>query len=298
MRYIYPSVSLGTLSGLFGLTRQAYYAFIKRSMRNKLRDEQVLLMIQSIREVHPRMGTRKMYELLGSEMKTQGIKMGRDKLFSLLSDNQLLVRKIKRKTRTTNSYHHYYKYTNLIKDFTPYKSHQVWVSDITYVKTGNEYCYLFLITDAYSRKIVGYQVSKDLGTNHAIKALKMATRNAVELEGLIHHSDRGVQYCSHNYVNLCQDKGIRLSMGEVGNPLENAIAERINGIIKDEYLLPLKIQDYSTLVTRVDQAVYRYNNLRPHMSCNMMTPNKAHKEQGILKRKWKNYYQTSNINLS
>jgi len=298
MRYLNPSVSLATLCGLFGLTRQAYYEFIKRSMRNKLRDEQVLLMTQAIRDVHPRMGTRKIYQLLSPTMRTQGIRMGRDKLFQLLSDNHLLVRKRKRKTKTTNSHHHYYKYTNLIKDFTPYKRNQVWVSDITYVKTGSEFCYLFLITDAYSRKIVGYEVSKDLRTSHAIKAMNMATRNEIALKGLIHHSDRGVQYCSHSYVKLCQDKGIKLSMGEVGNPLENAIAERINGIIKDEYLLPHEIQDYSTLITRVDQAVYRYNSLRPHMSCDMMTPNKAHDKQGMLKRKWKNYYQLSNLNLS
>lgn len=295
MRYLYPSASLGALCGLFGLTRQAYYEFIKRSMRNKLRDEQVLLMIRSLREVHPRMGTRKMYELLSPEMKEKGVHIGRDRLFILLSDNQLLVRKRKKKIRTTNSYHHYYKYTNLIKDFTPYKRDQVWVSDITYVKTGNDFCYLFLITDAYSRKIVGYEVSRDLGTNNAIKALKMAIRIGVNLKGLIHHSDRGVQYCSHSYVKLCQDQGIRLSMGEAGNPLENAIAERVNGIIKDEYLMPGQIDSYAALVNKVDQAVYRYNHLRPHMSCNMMTPNKAHYQQGPLQRKWKNYYQLSNL---
>jgi len=297
MRCLYPSVSLGTLCRLFGITRQAYYDFIKRSMHNKLRDEQVLLMIRSLRKVHPRMGTRKMYELLRFDMEAQGIKIGRDKLFGLLSDNQLLVRKRKRRTKTTNSYHHYYKHKNLIKAFTPYKSNQVWVSDITYVKTASDYNYLFLITDAYSRKIVGYQVSRDLGTNHAIKALKMATKNQANLRGLIHHSDRGVQYCSHSYVKLCQDKGIKLSMGEAGNPLENAIAERINGIIKDEYLLTQKIKDYSNLVKATDQAVYRYNQLRPHLSCNMLTPNQAHHKKGVLQRKWKNYYQLSNSNL-
>lgn len=292
MRSLYPSVGLQTLCGLFGLSRQAYYEFIKRSMHNKLRDEQVLLMIKSMRSVHPRMGTRKMYKVLKPEMELKGINIGRDRLFDLLSENQLLIRKRRRQVKTTNSYHHFRKYKNLIKDFTPYKSNQVWVSDITYVKTKEEFYYLFLITDAYSRKIVGYEVARDLGANHAINTLNKATKHQSNLEGLIHHSDRGVQYCSRNYVKVCQDYKIQLSMTEDGNPLDNAIAERINGILKQEYISASNPMDYISLKKCVDQAVYKYNQLRPHLSCDMITPNQAHLKTGVLKKRWKNYYNS------
>ncbi len=290
MRTLYPSVGLGKLCRLFGLSRQAYYEFIKRSMRNKLRDEQVLIMVKHLRATHPRMGTRKIYEVLQPEMHMQGIRMGRDQLFELLSDNQLLVRKRKRKVKTTNSYHHFYKYGNLIRDFKPYKRNQVWVSDITYVRTGPDYSYLFLITDAYSRKIVGYDLSRDLRARHAVTALKKAIEACNHTEGLIHHSDRGIQYCSHEYVKLCQDYGIRLSMTESGNPLDNAIAERVNGILKQEYISELNPSTYEDLKSKIEKVVYQYNQLRPHLSCNMMTPNKAHQCKGEMKRRWKNYY--------
>ena len=192
--------------------------------------------------------------------------------------------------KTTNSYHHYHKYKNLIRDFTPYKSNQIWVSDITYIRTEPDYSYLFLITDAYSRKIVGYDLSIDLRARHAVNALRRATKKGDHLKGLIHHSDRGVQYCSHQYVKLCQDYGIRLSMTESGNPLDNAIAERVNGILKQEYITAMHPTTYDNLKSNIDTIVYRYNQLRPHLSCDMMTPNEAHQCKGQLKRKWKNYY--------
>ncbi len=292
MRTLCPSVGLGTLCRLFGISRQAYYESIKRSMRKELRNEQVLTMVRTLRLTHPRMGTRKIYNVLQAEMELQGILIGRDQLFELLADNQMLIRNTKRKVRTTLSNHPFYKYTNLIKDFIPYKRNQIWVSDITYIRVGQHYSYLFLITDAYSRKIVGYRLSKDLRSKHATKALSHAIGSKTDLEGLIHHSDRGIQYCSHEYVKLCQDYGIRLSMSEVGNPLENAIAERINGILKQEYLSKSKAQNYDSLKKSVDHAVYKYNTLRPHMSCNMKTPNQAHQCSGLLKKQWKNYYLT------
>lgn len=290
MRYLYPSVSLTTLCRLFGISRQAYYIFIKRSMRNKLRDEQILELVKLIRRVHPRMGVRKIHEIIKPELEKCKIKIGRDAMFNLLSDNQLLVRKRKRKIKTTNSYHRYHKYKNLVKDFTPYKCNQLWVSDLTYIRMDGGFSFLFLITDAYSKKIVGYHLSQNMETSHAIKALEMAVFNSDRIEGIIHHSDRGVQYCSNEYVKLCQDYGITLSMTEDGNPLDNPIAERVNGILKDEYLYEYRFADYQDALKKVDSTIYKYNQLRPHLSCNMKTPNQAHFKVGQLTKRWKNYY--------
>lgn len=290
MRYLYPGVGLSTLCRLFGISRQAYYIFIKRSMRNKLRDEQILELVKTIRSVHPRMGVRKLHEIIKPDMQKFNIKIGRDALFDLLSDNQLLVRKRKRRIKTTNSYHRYHKYKNLIKDFTPYKSNQIWVSDLTYIRTEEGFSFLFLITDAYSKKIVGYHLSENMETSNAIKALQMALKNSEKINGLIHHSDRGVQYCSNEYVKLCQDYEIKLSMTEDGNPLDNPIAERVNGILKDEYLYEYHFIDHQDASTKVDSTIYKYNQLRPHLSCNMETPNQAHYKVGQLPKRWKNYY--------
>lgn len=290
MRYLYPGIGLSRLCGLFGLSRQAFYIFIKRSMRNKLRDGQVLEIVKAIRKVHPRMGVRKLHEIMKPEMQRSNIKMGRDALFDLLSDNQLLVRKRKRKIKTTNSYHRYHKYKNLVKDFIPYRSNQLWVSDLTYIRTEAGFSFLFLITDVYSKKIVGYDLAKSMETKYAIKALQMAISSSTELEGLIHHSDRGVQYCSRDYVKLCQDYGISLSMTEDGNPLDNPVAERINGILKDEYLYEYRLVDHDSTSKQVDSTIFKYNQLRPHLSCDMATPNQTHLKEGHVPKRWKNYY--------
>ncbi len=290
MRSLYPSVGLTTLCRLFGVSRQAYYIFNKRSMRNKLRDEYILEIVKAIRRVHPRMGVRKLHEIMKPEMQRCKIKMGRDALFDLLSDNQLLIRKRRRKIKTTISYHRYRKHKNLIKDFTPYKNNQLWVSDLTYIRIGNGFSFLFLVTDAYSRKIVGYHLAKNMETFYAKKALQMALNSSTRIEGLIHHSDRGVQYCSHEYVKLCQDYGIRLSMTEDGNPLDNSIAERVNGILKEEYLYEYQFADHDEASSRIDSTVYKYNQLRPHLSCDMQTPNDAHSRTGYIPKRWKNYY--------
>lgn len=290
MKSLYPSVGLNTLCRLFGLSRQAYYAFIKRAMNKDLHDVHIVEMVKSVRRVHPRMGARKIYQLIKPELEQHNIRLGRDKLFCLLSENQLLIRKRKRRVTTTNSYHHYYKYKNLIQGFTPYKSNQLWVSDITYVKTVDGFSFLFLITDAYSKKIVGYKLARTLEAVHAVGALEMAINNVSNREGLIHHSDRGIQYCCNEYVKKCQDYHIQISMTERGNPTDNSIAERVNGILKNEYIHELKPCDYKTLVKHVDVTIYKYNQLRPHMSCDMLTPNAAHVKTGHIKKRWKNYY--------
>jgi len=239
----------------------------------------------AIRKDHPRMGARKLFEILQSFMIEHGIKMGRDAMFDLLAANQLLVKRRKRKVQTTYSNHWLRKYPNLIRDFIPAVINQLWVSDISYWKihTG-EHLYISLITDAYSRKIVGYNVAETMEAIQSIEALQMALaalRGAAVPLQLTHHSDRGIQYCSGKYVKLLQDNGIRISMSENGDPLENAIAERVNGIIKEEYLNNYQTDNLTKAKKQLQKAINLYNNDRPHMSISNLTPNKLHYNQKI-----------------
>lgn len=224
------------------------------------------------------------------------VKMGRDALFNLLASHALLVRKKKRRVYTTHSFHWLRKYPNCAKEIVPHRVNEIWVSDITYYKTQNGFVYISFITDAYSRKIVGYHVANTLETAHTLSALKMAIASAKgSLEGLIHHSDRGVQYCSHEYVKLLQDYQITISMTEKGDPLENAIAERLNGIIKEEYLNHYSPVDIEEVREILKSSVNKYNTLRPHMSCNMLTPSDVYQNNLSVERTWKNYYKKTEM---
>lgn len=224
-------------------------------------------------------------------MVNQNIKLGRDGFFKLMKLHGLQIRKHRNTIRTTNSYHHFRKYKNLIKDLEITRPNHVWVTDITYVKVRKGFRYLWLITDAYSRKIVGYNLSNTLEARHGILALHKAIAELqYPPDNLIHHSDRGIQYCSHAYTSLLKSHGIKISMTQNGDPLENAIAERINGIIKQEFLCQIKNESIS-LQERLDSGVMTYNRQRPHLSTNMLTPEQAHQTSGILKRRWKNYYK-------
>jgi len=215
--------------------------------------------------------------------------MGRDALFDLLREHQLLIRKRKAKVQTTFSKHGYQKYPNLIRQYEPLAPNLLWVSDITYICLQQGFAYLSLITDAYSRKIVGFYLSPTLEAIGSIHALKMALKSCADCTNLIHHSDRGIQYCSHAYVDLLKDQHIQISMTENGDPLENAIAERVNGILKEE-LLQQQYADLKTARQQVAKAITVYNTLRPHSSCQMLTPHMAHQQTGPLKKHWKNYY--------
>jgi transposase InsO family protein len=218
--------------------------------------------------------------------------MGRDALFNLLSEQGLLIRKRKRCSITTNSNHWYRKYPNLIRGFVPYRSNQLWVSDITYIKIEKKHRYLFLLTDAYSKKILGYKLSDSLESSSAIVCLTMALKNVCKpILGLIHHSDRGIQYCSNVYVNLLQNYGIDISMTEQGDPLENPIAERVNGILKQEYIDDHLQKNKVLEAYHLEAIIYKYNKKRPHLSCDMLTPNEAHLRKGKLAKRWKNYYK-------
>ena len=300
MKSSFQHIGLAKLCGWFGITRQAYYQNRWSSIDTIIDDELILQQVKQIRQKHPKLGTRKLYDKLQIFMTEHSIKMGRDALFDLLSANHLLIRKRKRKIQTTNSSHWLRKYSNLIKEFVPTNINQLWVSDITYWKINtNKHVYISFITDTYSHKIVGHHVSETLDATESIKALKMALSAIEETESkssLIHHSDRGIQYCSSGYVKLLQDNNIEISMTENGDPLENAIAERVNGIIKDEYLESYQVNNIEDARALLNSVVALYNNDRPHMSISNLTPNQVHHSKKTIETKklWKNYYQKKN----
>lgn len=302
MRINFSHIGLAKLCGWFGITRQAYYQNNWEGISTTIEEDLIVQKVKNIRKNHRKMGTRKLYEILQPFMLEHNIKIGRDALFNMLSANYLLVRKRKRRIQTTNSYHWLRKYPNLIREFVPTAINQLWVSDITYWKLKEDHVYISFITDAYSHKIVGYQVAETLEAIESIHALQMAL-SALEAESnlqLTHHSDRGIQYCSHAYVKLLQDYNIKISMTENGDPLENAIAERVNGIIKDEYLETYDIENIKEAKELLQAVVDLYNNERPHMSIGNFTPNHIHQSKKKIKTEklWKNYYrkQTTFVN--
>jgi putative transposase len=243
------------------------------------------------RKLQKRIGTRKLFGQMSTFLTQQGFQIGRDAMFDLLSERGLLVRKRRRSgCITTFSKHRFKKYPNIIRDFIPIAPNQLWVSDITYIHLENGFAYLSLITDAYSRKIVGFYLSKDLSAKGPLNALKMAIKTNDVITGLIHHSDRGVQYCCDSYVKLLTDEKIKISMTENGDPLENAIAERVNGILKQE-LLEEVFPDFVTASNNVAIACSTYNHLRPHGSIDDLKPAEAHQMKGAINKRWKNYYQ-------
>lgn len=283
--------SLGRLCLLFGITRQAYYQRYWYNEEICFEHGILLTEVLHIRKKHPRMGVRKLYGLLEPFMLEHQIKMGRDALFDLLAANGLLVRRRKRKIHTTNSFHWLRKYPNLIRNFVPKRSNHLWVSDITYWKIETGHVYISLITDAYSHKIVGFHVADTLEAIESIQALQMALENVrYPIDGLIHHSDRGIQYCSGGYVKLLQDNKIEISMTENGDPLENAIAERVNGILKDEYLECYQVKNLVEAKELLGQVVQLYNDERPHMSIGNKTPEYLHHNNQETEKLWKTYY--------
>ena len=275
---------------MLGYSRQAYYQQRKQIEKESLQYGILINEVLEIRKTQKRLGCRKLMHKLESFMAQHQIVIGRDAFFDLLSERNLLVRKRKRrKPITTFSDHWMRKYPNLIEGFYPTAPNQLWVSDITYIIIGNGFAYLSLITDAYSRKIVGFYLSEDLSAEGCIRALEMALDNNPILGRLIHHSDRGSQYCCSDYVKILNYNFIKISMTQNGDPRENAIAERVNGILKDELLDKSHI-NYNEAVRNVSIAISIYNHQRPHGSIDYLTPIEAHFRSGKLKRRWKNYY--------
>lgn len=285
---LYSTFGVRYFCALFGKSRQAYYEQINNQNNQGFRDALVLKLVAEIRKDLPRCGTDKLHFMLQGAFKAHGIKMGRDALYELLGRHGKLVRYRRRKPYTTDSKHPYRKYPNLIRDLQLSAPGQLWVSDITYIRLIQGFAYLSIITDAYSHKIVGYKLHPTLHSQGAIDALLMAQKDVKRKPGLIHHSDRGIQYCCTDYVTMIEHLDIQLSMTEKGDPYENAIAERVNGILKIEFLLEQTFCGLTEAEQAVAIAVKNYNHLRPHLSCDMMTPVMAHEHNGLLKKHWKN----------
>jgi transposase InsO family protein len=278
------------LCSLLDYSRQAYYQGLKEKEKENLVTELLIQEVIRIRQSQKQVGGRKLLLMTQPFVEGHGVTMGRDKLFDVLRKNRLLVRKRRsNKPRTTWSYHWYKKYPNLIEGFAPQGAGQLWVSDITYIVIGKDFGYLSLVTDAYSRKIVGFCISRNLSAKGSVKALKMALLGVARCDNLIHHSDRGIQYCCTDYVAVLQKKHIRISMTQDGNPLHNALAERMNGILKTE-LLKRNYSNFKEASEDIGSAINIYNNERLHSSINMLTPHQAHHLSGPIKRLWKNYY--------
>lgn len=284
---LYSRFSISYYCKLFGKSRQAFYEQIKSPTDKGLQDALVLRLVAEIREDLPRCGTDKLYFMLQNSFSEHRIKLGRDGLYRLLGKYGLLIRHRRRKPYTTNSNHHYKKYPNLIKGMQLTQAGELWVSDITYIRLNSGFCYLSIITDAYSHKIIGYKLHPTLHSEGAIDALIMAAKDKKRLSHLIHHSDRGIQYCCVEHVRMIEHLGIRLSMTEKGDPYENAIAERINGILKHEHGLKQIFTNYQAAMQAVDEAIKKYNEIRPHDSCDRLTPRMAHEQKGVLKKHWK-----------
>ena len=295
MKDSYTRISLVRICRLFGVTRQAYYQHFWQQEVTSIEESLVLSKVASIRADHRVMGGRKLYEKLYPFFLEHQIKMGRDALFDLLAANGLLVKKKRRRFITTFSNHWLRKWPNLIRETKVTGINQLWVSDITYFKVAGDYVYISLITDVYSHKVVGYHMAETLETIETIKALQMALKQLSEnlTQPLIHHSDRGVQYCSEIYVKLLQDNGIGISMTENGDPLENAVAERINGILKSEYLKHYQSSTIEQAKEQLKRAVKLYNEDRPHFSIGLLTPEVVHSKNLTTEKLWKNYYQSN-----
>ena len=236
-------------------------------------EQQILNIVRRRRKSLPREGVRKLIKSLDKDFIKANLKVGRDTLFNVLRKHKMLTLRKKYRMRTTNSHHRFYKYRNIIKDIEINRPDQVWVSDITYIRTVKGFCYLALITDMYSRRIVGYDLSDSLELNGCVRALNKAIYQAKNFKQLIHHSDRGIQYCSNVYTQILKRKKIDISMTEENHCYENAMAERVNGILKDEFYLDQTFTNVAHAKRAAKNAIKLYNEIRLHLSLDYKTPN-------------------------
>lgn len=294
MKQDHPRMGMVVLCRLFGKTRHAYYDALWRKEKSMVKEDIILQEVINTRKQLPALGTRKLHYVLQPKLASHNISIGRDYLFDLLAEHSLLIRRRKRNVITTDSRHWMRKYSNLIKSITVTRPEQIWVSDITYIRMINQWGYLSLITDAYSRKIMGYSFRNDLAAEGCIEALEMALSQRIYNDHLIHHSDRGSQYCSHNYVTLLLDNNMGISMTENGDPYENALAERMNGILKTEFNLFNSQLGFEQTTIQITKSINAYNGLRPHASCDYLTPNETHLKSGQLNKRWKKYNRNYN----
>ncbi len=258
-----------------GLSRQAFYQRLRRQQKQQVAREMALALLQDVRRQHPRMGIRKVYHLIRPKLRSWGLSMGRDALFALARERDLLVRRRRNPRRTTHPGRR--RYPHLLAQAVLTASGQAWVADITYLYTERGHRYLFLLMDAYSRYIVGWSLSASLAVEGALEALEMA-RNSLPrpLDGCIHHSDHGVQYTARAYQEALQRGGLRPSMGRVGHAYDNALAERLIGTLKGEYGIEGPFPSEQEARRAVQEAVMLYNQARPHLSLSYATPHHIH----------------------
>jgi len=247
-------------------------------VEDKYQIEIILELVAEWRKLMPRIGVKKLYKLLTVDFIRLNCKLGRDAFFDVLREHNLLVKRRKSYVKTTNSFHHYYVYKNLIQGLDVVRTNQVFVVDITYIRVSSSFMYLSLVTDLYSRRIMGWCLGDTLDAIYSVEALKFALGQVKDCASLIHHSDRGIQYCCREYINILQDHNISISMAEAGNPYENAVAERVNGILKDEFFLSQTFTSSRLALIATEQAISIYNDARPHLSLNMQTPSQVYFE--------------------
>ena len=285
--------SISSTCELLGISRQVYYRAIASKGKRQAVARQVLGLVRTIRMEQPRIGTRKLHHILKEQLRPLGV--GRDRLFAILKANHMLIKPKRNYHVTTNSHHRFRKHDNLIEGLAIERPEQVWAADITYIGTRQNPIYLSLVTDAYSKKIMGHCVSNTLATNGSIKALKQAIKSrSYPKEQLIHHSDRGVQYCSDDYQKVLDRNNINCSMTQQYDPYQNAIAERINGILKQEFLIHTDKVAIDMMRKIVAQSIDTYNKKRPHLSSYMLTPEQMHKQDKV---KPKSYKRKNTIEL-
>lgn len=296
MKAYYKDIGLSVLCGLVGKSRQAFYKREKQEEQLQFDISIIIELVKRERLIAKRVGSLKLHLILKSELAKHGIKIGKDKLHDILKANNLIVKRRKRGPQTTNSRHKLPIYPNSAKNLYLDRSELMWVSDITYIRVGHGFCYLILITDSYSRKVVGYNFSKKMDVHFCTEALETAiAKRYYPNRPLIHHSDRGSQYCAFNYTKILQQNGIGISMTQSGDPLDNPLAERMNRIFKDTFGLDEQFNRFDSAQATIDKAISYYNKRLPHTSIDLLTPQDAHHRIGKLKKHWKWYWKEKQL---
>jgi putative transposase len=284
-KFIYRGIKAGTEAegrtikegcAVMSRSRSAFYKHKKRLEIHKARVAVVVELMQEVRLIEPRVGCRKVHRRISPTLKDKGISVGRDKLFAILGTRDMLVKPKRRFTKTTYSKHDYAVAPNRIKGVVPSEANEIFVSDITYLNTREGCAYLFLVTDLFSRKIVGYHLSKNLMHYGAMRALDMAAGGVTDLRGSIHHSDRGCQYCCHEFLGHLKALGMVSSMTDADHCYQNAVAERVNGILKNELATDSNFLSFEAARRSVKEAVRIYNHVRLHTSLNYRTPEEVY----------------------
>ena len=271
-------ISISRLCDRAGMSRQNYYTARRHRQRRQIDDELIVDLVREQRRVQPRLGTRKLLFLLQAELAEAGVQIGRDRFFELLASRGLLLERKRSWPKTTNSRHTLPVFRNLLATREPTAPNQVWVSDLTYIRTEEGFMYAAVIMDRFSRKIVGAHIGDSLEAQGCIKALEMALRDLPATRFPIHHSDRGCQYCCHEYVRRLTDRALSISMTEQNHCYENAHAERVIGILKQEYEMDATFRTKRQAVESFHQAVELYNHRRPHLSLNYAVPEQVHRQ--------------------